>query len=193
MPNYSRTRVLETILVNIEQFLDDAENDKAAARTYLGLGTIATQDANNVAITGGTISGVTIDLGDEVITSAPTNGETIQSEDVLATTDATPTALFSFVLEDDSVVLLEANVLAFDGTEAYSVRILAQAERLTGAASIVLDNRVIKDKIDQDLSVDANVVVDTGTGAIEIEVTGIAATNITWRAHTVLVNLTVAA
>ncbi len=34
--------------------------DAASARTALGLGTMATQDANNVAITGGTISGVTL-------------------------------------------------------------------------------------------------------------------------------------
>jgi len=41
--------------------VDDA--DAAAARTTLGLGTIATQAASNVAITGGTISGITIDGG----------------------------------------------------------------------------------------------------------------------------------
>ena len=35
----------------------------ATARTSLGLGTIATQAANNVSITGGTLSGVTIDCG----------------------------------------------------------------------------------------------------------------------------------
>ena len=35
----------------------------STARTSLGLGTIATQAANNVAITGGTLSGVTIDAG----------------------------------------------------------------------------------------------------------------------------------
>ena len=41
--------------------LDDA--DAAAARTTLALGSIATQAASNVAITGGTISGITIDGG----------------------------------------------------------------------------------------------------------------------------------
>lgn len=41
--------------------VDDA--DAAAARTTLGLGTIATQAANNVAITGGTIAGITFDGG----------------------------------------------------------------------------------------------------------------------------------
>lgn len=37
--------------------------DASAARTNLGLGSIATQNANNVTITGGTLSGVSIDGG----------------------------------------------------------------------------------------------------------------------------------
>lgn len=41
--------------------VDDA--DAAAGRTTLGLGTIATQDANNVAITGGSIDNIEIDGG----------------------------------------------------------------------------------------------------------------------------------
>jgi hypothetical protein len=41
--------------------LDDA--DAAAQRTTLGLGTIATQAANNVAITGGSLAGVTVTTG----------------------------------------------------------------------------------------------------------------------------------
>lgn len=41
--------------------IDDA--DAAAQRTTLGLGTIATQASSNVSITGGSISGVTIDGG----------------------------------------------------------------------------------------------------------------------------------
>lgn len=41
--------------------IDDA--DAATSRTTLGLGTIATQDANNVAITGGTIDNITFDGG----------------------------------------------------------------------------------------------------------------------------------
>jgi phage-related tail fiber protein len=39
------------------------DTDAAAARTTLGLGTIATQAANNVSITGGSIDGVTLDGG----------------------------------------------------------------------------------------------------------------------------------
>lgn len=41
--------------------IDDA--DAAAARTTLGLGSMATQAANNVNITGGTVDGVTLDGG----------------------------------------------------------------------------------------------------------------------------------
>ena len=41
--------------------IDDA--DAAAARTTLGLGTMSTQNANNVSITGGSIDGVEIDGG----------------------------------------------------------------------------------------------------------------------------------
>lgn len=41
--------------------IDDA--DSATARTTLGLGTIATQAANNIAVTGGTLQGVTVTTG----------------------------------------------------------------------------------------------------------------------------------
>jgi phage-related tail fiber protein len=41
--------------------IDDA--DAATSRTTLGLGTIATQDANNVSITGGSIDNITLDGG----------------------------------------------------------------------------------------------------------------------------------
>jgi hypothetical protein len=38
-------------------------SNAATARTNLGLGTLATQDANNVAITGGSVDGITLDGG----------------------------------------------------------------------------------------------------------------------------------
>lgn len=56
--------------------IDDA--DAAAQRTTLGLGTIATQAANNVTITGGSITGIT-DLavadGGTGVSTVPTNGQ----------------------------------------------------------------------------------------------------------------------
>ena len=55
------TASLATLTSFARTLLDDANN--TAARTTLGLGTIATQNSNNVSITGGTIDGITIDGG----------------------------------------------------------------------------------------------------------------------------------
>lgn len=62
-PNFATT--LTTALagkMSKDQNLNDVV-DKGAARTNLGLGTMATQPAGAVAITGGTINGVTLDGG----------------------------------------------------------------------------------------------------------------------------------
>lgn len=62
-PYFSASNVvsLGAITAAGRALLDDADAD--AQRTTLGLGTMATQNANNVAITGGTIDGVTLDGG----------------------------------------------------------------------------------------------------------------------------------
>lgn len=57
----SGTAALATFTSFGRSLVDDA--DASAARTTLGLGTIAIQNANNVAITGGTIDGITFDGG----------------------------------------------------------------------------------------------------------------------------------
>lgn len=57
----SGTAALATFTTFGRSLVDDA--DASTARTTLALGTIATQNANNVSITGGTIDGVTIDGG----------------------------------------------------------------------------------------------------------------------------------
>lgn len=55
------TAALATFTTFGRSLVDDV--DAAGGRTTLGLGTIATQNANNVSITGGSIDGVTIDGG----------------------------------------------------------------------------------------------------------------------------------
>lgn len=57
----SGTATLATFTTFGRSLVDDA--DAATARTTLGLGTIATQDASNVTITGGSIDNLTIDGG----------------------------------------------------------------------------------------------------------------------------------
>jgi len=59
--NGTTTAALATLTSFARTLLDDANN--TAARTTLGLGTIVTQNSNNVSITGGTIDGITIDGG----------------------------------------------------------------------------------------------------------------------------------
>src|SRR5690606_18707730 len=61
-------------------------NNAADARTYLGLGTIAVQDADGVVITGGTIDGVTITsstaaLASGSVAATPSAGTDIANKD----------------------------------------------------------------------------------------------------------------
>jgi hypothetical protein len=57
----SGTAALATFTAFARNLMDDV--DAAAGRLTLELGTIATQNANNVAITGGSITGITLDGG----------------------------------------------------------------------------------------------------------------------------------
>lgn len=57
----ANTAALATFTAFGRSLVDDA--DASTARTTLGLGTIATQNSNNVSITGGTIDNVTFDGG----------------------------------------------------------------------------------------------------------------------------------
>ncbi len=69
----------------------------SSARTNLGLGTIATQDSNNISVTGGTLSGVTI--------TGSFSGLTLVESTTLATSAAA------------AGVNLNGNTLAADGTD----------------------------------------------------------------------------
>jgi hypothetical protein len=82
--------------------VDDA--DAGTARTTLGLGTIATQNANNVSITGGSISGVAI-----TITGTPALLATITSIPLQTSGQTTLiTAASSFLFITDIIIRIES-------------------------------------------------------------------------------------
>lgn len=63
MPYYSAANTVSLASITAAGISMLAAADAGAQRTALGLGTMATQNANNVAITGGTIDGVILDGG----------------------------------------------------------------------------------------------------------------------------------
>lgn len=82
--------------------LDDA--DASAQRTTLGLGTIATQNANNVAITGGTISGISnlSDIGNALAyTFSTTTTDSDPGSGVLRLNNATQNTATEIYIDDE--------------------------------------------------------------------------------------------
>ena len=82
--------------------LDDA--DASAQRTTLGLGTLATQNANNVAITGGTISGITnlSDIGNALpYTFSTTTTDSDPGSGVLRLNNATQNTATEIYIDDE--------------------------------------------------------------------------------------------
>lgn len=87
----------------VQTILDDA--DAAAVRSTIGLGTIATQAANNVTITGGSITGIT----DLAIADGGTGASTAAAAFAALKQDATSSAT--------GVVELATDAEAFTGTD----------------------------------------------------------------------------
>jgi len=75
----------------------------AAARTALGLGTIATQDANAVAITGGAVSNTSITVKDNVFTLQDDVDPTKQAQFQLSTIGTGATRTFTFQNQDGTL------------------------------------------------------------------------------------------
>lgn len=76
----------------------------AGARTNLGLGTIATQDSNNVSITGGSISGITLTLSTDLAVAEGGTGASSFTQDEILTGNGT-SALTSQATTSENFVL----------------------------------------------------------------------------------------
>lgn len=102
--------------------------DAAAVRTGIGLGTIATQDANNIAITGGTITGVAATITSGTITGitalAVADGGTGASTAANARTN----------LGLGTIATQAANNVAITGGSVAGIADLAVADGGTGAS-----------------------------------------------------------
>lgn len=85
--------------------VDDA--DASAARTTLGLGTIATQNANAVAITGGTVNGTTVGA----TTAATVRGTTVEATSALFAAQGIPLRLAGNTANQEEVVSSAVGVL----------------------------------------------------------------------------------
>ncbi len=110
-----------TITVAGAALLDDADN--TAQRTTLGLGTIATQNANNVAVTGGNIDGAIIGA----TTPAP----------VRSTVATTTEERFLDVAGDNHIRVVGQNVLTADYTLTLPAKTgtLATIDDITGGST----------------------------------------------------------
>ena len=100
----SGTAALASFTAAGRALVDDA--DASAQRTTLGLGTIATQNANNVALTGGAIDGATVGS----TTAAAGKFTTLEATGAVVFNDAG--AAVNFRVETDS----DANMINVDGT-----------------------------------------------------------------------------
>jgi hypothetical protein len=90
------------------------------ARTNLGLGTIATQNSNNVTITGGTVSGVTLSSSAATITGGTVSGVTLSSS-AATITGGSVTGITDLAVADGGTgVSTLTGIVKGNGTSAFS-------------------------------------------------------------------------
>ena len=111
------------------------------------------------------------------------------------TTDATPTVMTidggttpattnSIVLEERSTYRMrfEISGVKTDGTAAYGETIVATVRR-NGNANVTIVAQVSSNKHDGELAASTQLIVNASLRSVELEVTGVAATNILWHAY----------
>lgn len=105
------------------------------ARTNLGLGTLATQDANNVAITGGSVSGVTITSLDANTTFQDNADPTKQMQFQLSGITGGQTSVLTVPDADGTLALTSNKLSAFAATTSAELASVISDE--TGSGSLV--------------------------------------------------------
>jgi hypothetical protein len=144
----------------------------SGARTNLGLGTISTQNSNNVNITGGTISGVSINLPNNTILAG--SGITVSRSGiafVIATKSSGTTGSSTLSgLSDVSISSpVSGNILAYNGTSWVNSGVNVN---ISGSlSSLIVDNLKIDNSSISGISSSYN-VNGNSNGAIVIEPKG---------------------
>jgi hypothetical protein len=139
-------------------------SDASTARTNLGLGTIATQNANNVAVTGGSITGTTITSPNlDVVTGSSSTAS------IGGILNVNTTGVGNIGAGEDDLItyILPASTL---GTNADILEIIAW-----GTTAANANNKTIK------LYFGSTVLIDTGA---------VAANNIDWQIRALIVRKT---
>jgi hypothetical protein len=108
-------------------------NSAAGARTNLGLGTLATQDSNNVAITGGSIAGVSITSLDASTTFQDNTDPTKQMQFQLASITGGQTSILTVPDADGTVALLGNKLSDFAATTSAELAGVISDETGSGA------------------------------------------------------------